>query len=381
MKVYNHLTKNKCPGCGLGKPNLYNFRNSDEYLKKVIPKVLKERRQLGLEGLVGGLECVIINTELDRQKQAVTELLRYTGLNFEVAFEDEAYRTCVLKTKGSADFLIRSRKTRVNPFYKINQKPLSRTLPNTRIETFVFLTNDIKKYYIIQKKRGMKFLTKNIMETDNYYFIQTKPSSFTGNSLGFIQWKTKYRKYLDSNSTLLNWQFIKPAKKYLKNIHQLDHAATRVHARDRDAAIIEFMQLTNYNFEFAMYIRPLNSITNVARLSAKDYGMVFTSGISDYVSDELSGPTERFIRNYGTRVHHIAFRTEHIEETFANIKKDGMKFLIELVGSPKEGLKQTFTMPSKNTMLVNEYIHRYKGFDGFFTKSNVTLLTAATDKQ
>ena len=29
----------------------------------------------------------------------------------------------------------------------------------------------------------------------------------------------------------------------------------------------------------------------------------------------------------------------------------------------------------------NEYIHRYSDFDGFFTKSNVTLLTGATDKQ
>jgi hypothetical protein len=58
-----------------------------------------------------------------------------------------------------------------------------------------------------------------------------------------------------------------------------------------------------------------------------------------------------------------------------------MDFLIELVGSTKEGLKQTFTLPSEHTLLVNEYIHRYKNFDGFFTKSNVTLLTGATVKQ
>jgi hypothetical protein len=58
-----------------------------------------------------------------------------------------------------------------------------------------------------------------------------------------------------------------------------------------------------------------------------------------------------------------------------------MRFLVELVGSPDEGLKQTFTMPSPNTLLVNEYIHRYGDFDGFFTRSNVTLLTKATEKQ
>jgi hypothetical protein len=32
-------------------------------------------------------------------------------------------------------------------------------------------------------------------------------------------------------------------------------------------------------------------------------------------------------------------------------------------------------------LLVNEYIHRYGDFEGFFTKGNVTLLTAATGKQ
>jgi len=51
------------------------------------------------------------------------------------------------------------------------------------------------------------------------------------------------------------------------------------------------------------------------------------------------------------------------------------------VGSEDEGLKQTFSAPSPHTMIINEYIHRYKGFDGFFTKSNVEMLTRATAKQ
>ncbi|MFH1336676.1 MAG: hypothetical protein ABII96_09190 [Candidatus Zixiibacteriota bacterium] len=91
--------------------------------------------------------------------------------------------------------------------------------------------------------------------------------------------------------------------------------------------------------------------------------------------------SDRYLKNKIPRVHHLAFRTRHIESTFAAVKKDGMGFLIELVGSPSEGLKQTFTLPSKNTFLVTEYIHRYGDFDGFFTKSNVTLLTASTGKQ
>jgi hypothetical protein len=58
-----------------------------------------------------------------------------------------------------------------------------------------------------------------------------------------------------------------------------------------------------------------------------------------------------------------------------------MEFLLDLVGDRSEGLKQTFSKPSENTFLVQEYIHRYDDFDGFFTKSNVTMLTEATDWQ
>ena len=77
----------------------------------------------------------------------------------------------------------------------------------------------------------------------------------------------------------------------------------------------------------------------------------------------------------------MAFRTEEIEKTVAALNSSGMSFLIDLVGSAPEGLKQIFSSPSENTLLVNEYIHRYGDFDGFFTRSNVTLLTGATAKQ
>ncbi len=351
----------------------------DEYLKQETARVLEERQNLGLGGLVGGLACVIINTEPDRQKAAVAELLKYTGLEFVQAFEDSQYKTCVLKTEGSADFLIRSRKNADNPFITFNIAPKSRHLPNTRLETFVFETEDIEKYVSIQRGRGIVFLTDEIIHTDRFSFIQTIPSSYTGNSTGFVQWKGHKGEYFTDGSALLDWKFRQSTR--FDTVKELDHTATRVEAADREPAIIEFMELTNYNFDFAVYVKIFNSITNVTRLSAEDFAMVFTSGISSYKSDEESGPTEKFIHNYGRRVHHIAFRTEKIDETFADLRSAGMGFLIDLVGSPDEGLKQTFSEASANTLLVNEYIHRYGDFDGFFTKSNVTLLTGATDKQ
>jgi len=367
---------------------LKDLRNSDEYLLEKAPGIIAERKRLGLEGLVGGLQAVIINTEPERQRATAEELLRYTGLEYNGVFEDDNFRTCVLKTRAyhkfrSADFLVKSRirGETENPFYQLNLAPKSRHLPNTRLETFVFETNDIEEYVSIQKSQGLEFLTDGIVRMDNYSFIQTVPSKFTGNSLGFIQWTDEKGRYENSGSRKLDWDMKKSKLDHLQNVRWLDHAATRVKAQDRNHAIIEFMRLTNYNFDFAIYVKPSNSITSVARLSPKDFAMVFTSGISPYVSDEISGPTEKFIHNYGSRVHHIAFQTEEIEDTYSSLVRDEMKFLIELVGSPEEGLKQTFTEPSGNTLLVNEYIHRYGDFDGFFSKSNVTLLTAATGKQ
>jgi 4-hydroxyphenylpyruvate dioxygenase-like putative hemolysin len=219
------------------------------------------------------------------------------------------------------------------------------------------------------------------VETGSYRFIQTVPSGLTHISYGLIEWKTSKRSYATDTSHVVRSKLIKPDNPLIRNVKELDHTATRVEARDRDAAIIEFMTLTNYHFEFSIYVKIFNSITNVARLSKKDFAMVFTSGIHPYVDEAHSGPTEKFIHNYGPRVHHMAFRTEHIEDTYESLQENGMEFLIGLVGNEQEGLKQTFSKPSSNTLLVNEYIHRYGTFDGFFTTSNVTLLTGATDKQ
>jgi len=377
-QVHLNSVDGKCPVCG--GTNYHDFRNSDEYLRTKIVSVLEDRKKFGLEGLVGGLNCIVINTEPGKQKAAVEEFLKYTGLEIAEAFEDSDFRTIVLKAERSADFLIRSRKAE-NPFLQLNQFPRSRQVPNTRLETFVFKTTDIGRYVSIQKDRGIDFLTEDIIKTDNFYFIQTVPSKYTGNSIGLIQWHRNEGIYASSESRPLDWQFQKPNHSGLKNIKYLDHAATRVRAEDRDAAIIEFMNLTNYNFDFAIYVKVFNSITNVARLSSKDFAMVFTSGISGYVDDEKSGPTEKFVHNYGPRVHHIAFWTEAIDETVSTLGNTGMSFLLDLVGSPEEGLKQIFSSPSENTLLVNEYIHRYGDFDGFFTRSNVTMLTEATGKQ
>lgn len=367
--------------CGPTPSEPQDFKNSDEVLSKSVPMAIENRKEFGLVGLVKGLNAVIINTEENNFNSAVKELLDFTGLRLHSSFDNERKMEAVLKVEGSADFIVRHRRSGENPFLPYNIAPKTKDLPNTRLETFVYETTDIERYFEIQKERGVRFLTEEIIHMDEYSFIQTIPSSFTGNSIGFIQWKGKKGTYISNEDNEIDLGVEKSTSDYLKNVKFLDHAATRLESQNRDAAIIEFMELTNYKFDFAIYVKNFNSITNVARLSDKDYAQVFTTGISPFKNIEECGPTEKYVHNYGPRVHHVAFHTEKIEDTYEGLIQDGMEFLLELVGSPDEGLKQTFTKGSKNTFLVNEYIHRYGDFDGFFTRSNVTDLTRATGAQ
>jgi hypothetical protein len=357
------------------------FRNSQEYLEKQAPLIVQRRQELRLEGLVGDLACVIINVEPDQQRPAVEEMRHYTGLELTGVYEGPSYVTAVLALTGSADVLIRTRRRPNNPFRAMNNCPKTAHLPNTRLETFVFECFDLERYVAIQKGQGVKFVTEEIIRTDTYWFIQTFPSPIIGASYGFIQWRGAPKTYSFAEARNIDWSIPAPAQAYRHKIGALDHVATRLQAQDRDSAILEFMRLTNHNFCFSIYVESLNSITNVTRRSDKDVGLVFTSGIAPYVDDQASGPTEKFVHNYGPRAHHRAFATADIEEVFAALKADGRKFMIELVGGPQEGLHQTFSEASPHTLIVTEYIHRYGGFTGYFTLSNVTALTGATGRQ
>lgn len=365
-----------------------SFVNDDAALLREVDAALEARRRAGLEGLVGDLAALVINVAAQELLPAATELVETTALEAVAAVDDAtgvAGGPCLLLRDGvGADFLVKSRfEGRLNPFSPYNVGAKTGLDVAARLETFVFVCQDVPAYAAIQARRGVTFMTEAPIETDSFVFIQTVPSSYTGNSLGVIQWKRRPGAFLHADCRPLDKPLpARPGQPWRANIQGLDHVATRVRARDRNAAIAEFVGLTNYGFDFAVYVKALNSITNVARLGPGDYAQVFTSGIAPLdVDPDAAGPTERFIANYGVRPHHLAFATSAIEETVAGLAAAGQSFLSRLVGSREEGLKQIFSGMSPRTLLVNEYIERYDGFDGFFTKSNVTHLTKATERQ
>ncbi len=238
-------------------------------LVNAVPGVLDMRRDAGLDGLVGDLDAVIITTEQDRLLPAAAELLMYTGFACSGMVAGRFARTCTLSKEGSASVILQARTQGANPFLSFNTAPAAKPLRNTRLETFVFSTPDIAAYVAIQRSRGVPFLTKEPVALADGLFIQTAPSRFTGNSLGFMQWHDTERSYRPAGDLTELPAPPKPPREYLGYIGKLDHTATRVRAQERNAAILEFLALTNYHYDFAVYVKSLNSITSVARRAAR----------------------------------------------------------------------------------------------------------------
>ena len=110
MMVHETKHTSFCPRCNASNKHFYLYNNSDEYLKKEVPRVLQERKKLGLDRFVGGLECIIINTEFHKWKQAINELLNNTGAYYQESFQTQTKEICVLRQENSADILIQRRK-------------------------------------------------------------------------------------------------------------------------------------------------------------------------------------------------------------------------------------------------------------------------------
>jgi hypothetical protein len=173
----------------------------------------------------------------------------------------------------------------------------------------------------------------------------------------------------------------------------IDHLATRIYSQNRETAILEWLSLSSYYYWGSYDIKNQNSSTNVtksAHFPDEIYSpaKVFTANNTPYFVNHLErlpSPTETFVRNYGPRLHHLAIGVhdgehqgmENIDYVVNAIASQGKKFLLDVIGSREEGIKQIFSGASEHSSLIIEYVQRFGDFDGFFTKHNVAELTHA----
>ena len=338
----------------------------------------------------------------------IGELSLMTPYEYLVTLESESHWTHILRVDmNSPDFLVREVKDNSTRgiFRSLNEVyPIGARKPNSRYMGEILRVTDLHGVVDCQQAREFRFFSQDQirrLELPGNLAIM-KPSPYTHNIVGYIERPLdQIRVYaLGLSSIRTDVQEVYLAAKELQKILRIDglilpidHLATRVYSQNREVAILEWLSQSSYYYWGSYDIRDQNSSTNVTKsvhyaAETRSPAKVFTANNTPYFVNHLErlpSPTETFVRNYGPRLHHIALAVrdgetdgrENIEHVVAQIAAQGRDFLLDVIGSREQGLKQIFSSASEHSSLIVEYVQRFGGFQGFFTKENVALLTHA----
>ena len=378
------------------------------WFNEFLVKLLEERDRIGLTDIIRQIDALIINVESGCSVSYVSELALMTPYHYLVTLESESYWTHVLRIDmNSPDILIREvRNLNTHGIFRsLNEVyPIGAHKPNSRYMGEIFRVANLHEVVEIQKSREIRFFNKDQirkLELPGKMAI-VKPSPYTHNIVGYWERpEQNIRVYALGNSVIhddVNQGYLK-SKEIQKSlglerlILPIDHLATRVYSQNREVAILEYLTVSSYYYWGSYDIENQNSSTNVTKsIHYSDEKLspakVFTAANNPYFVNHLVGlpsPTENFVRNYGPRLHHIALIVadgetagqSNIDYVVEAIRSNGKDFLLDVIGSKDEGLKQTFSSASEHSSLIVEYVQRFGDFDGFFTKNNVAELTAA----
>lgn len=382
--------------------------NSD-FFETYLQRVLEERDRCGLTDMIGGIEALMITVEPGNSIEYIAELALMTPYHYLVTLDSPGHLTHILRIDmNSPDILLREVK---NPdhydiFRSLNDlHPAGSQRPHSRYLGEILWVSDREKVLELQQAREFRFFSPGALaELDLPANVSiSKPSPYTQNVVGYMERApNEVRVYhpLGNCSIVPQAQDAYGQAKALQKkmdiadlILPIDHLATRVYSQNREAALLEYLALSSYYYWGSYDIADQNSSTNVCKsvravAESVSPAKVFTANNQPYCVNHLDGlpsPTETFVRNYGARLHHIALSVkdgerggkENIEFLVEAIASQGKGFLLEVVGSRDDGLKQIFSTASSFSALIIEYVQRFGDFQGFFTRDNVARLTAA----
>ncbi len=382
--------------------------NSD-FFESYLQRVLEERDRCGLTDMIGGIEALMITVEPGNSIEYIAELALMTPYHYLVTLDSSGHLTHILRIDmNSPDILLREVK---NPdhydiFRSLNDlHPAGSQRPHSRYLGEILWVSDREKVLELQQAREFRFFSPDALaELDLPSNVSiSKPSPYTQNVVGYMERApNEVRVYhpLGNCSIVPQAQEAYEQAKALQKkmdiadlIQPIDHLATRVYSQNREAALLEYLSLSSYYYWGSYDIADQNSSTNVCKsvravAESVSPAKVFTANNQPYCVNHLDGlpsPTETFVRNYGARLHHIALSVkdgerggkENIEFLVEAITSQGKGFLLEVVGSRDDGLKQIFSTASPFSALIIEYVQRFGDFQGFFTRDNVARLTAA----
>ncbi len=395
----------------LGFPR-YGDKQNSPFFEEFLTKLLEERDRVGLSQAIRQIDALMITVEPGNSLAYVGELCLMTPYHYLVTLESEGHDTHVLRIDMSApDILVREVKdpnTR-GVFRSLNEVyPIGAHKPNSRYMGEVFRVDNLHDVVEMQKSRDVRFFNQEQvrkLELPGNMAI-VKPSPYTHNIVAY--WE---RPESDIRVYALGWSAIRhdiqAAYEQAKETQEklgldklllpIDHLATRVYSQNREAAILEYLTLTSYYYWGSYDIADQNSSTNVTKSvhhtnELESPAKVFTAANHPYFVNhllKLPSPTEAFVRNFGPRLHHLAVAVAdgemptaegsqpNIDYVVQSLRDCGQDFLLDVIGSKEEGLKQIFSSASEYSSLIVEYVQRFGDFQGFFTKDNVAELTHA----
>ncbi|MDF2379119.1 MAG: hypothetical protein P1V18_02760 [Candidatus Gracilibacteria bacterium] len=386
----------------------FGDKKNSPYFEEYLTKIYDWRDSVGLVDMVQEMHSIVVEVDESDRHAYIEELMIMTPYHYVKSFENKTFIYSLLEIgEKNPGFVIRSRKNHSDSrFISMNMlSPAAMTKPYTRYIGEVFRVSDIDELQKTLSGAGVEFTDEDQVSGGEVKFIRTVPSQYTWNTIAYIQYpKGKRQYYLEQNPEHIEdeaWIEKLQGIKNLQNelgigdlIQPIDHLATRVLHQDREHAILELLKTTSYHYWGSYDIADQNSSTNVTRNSNKfeEYrspAKVFTAANTPHYVDNivhLPSPTEAFVRNYGKRMHHIAYSVadntpgqdvDNVDKVVDALKNHDVEFLLKVIGSSEEGLKQIFSRTSKFSFLITEYVQRFNGFQGFFTKKNVAFLTKA----
>lgn len=386
----------------------YGDKRNSPFFEDFLGRLLDDRDRTGLTAMIRQVDALMITVEPANSVAYVGELCLMTPYEYLVTLESESHFTHILRIDMNApDILVREVKdtnTR-GIFRSLNEVyPIGAVKPNSRYMGEVFRVENVRAVVDAQKARDVRFFNQDQirkLELPGNMAI-VKPSPYTHNIVGYwerpehdirvyaLGWSSirndvdrAYREAMETKARLGLASLLLP----------IDHLATRVYSQNREASILEYLSLTSYYYWGSYDIPDQNSSTNVTKSVHVENELecpakVFTAANHPYFVNhllKLPSPTEQFVRNFGPRLHHVAVAVRdgetaglaNIDYVVGRLRDCGREFLLDVIGSKEEGLKQVFSSASEYSSLIVEYVQRFGDFQGFFTKQNVANLTQA----
>jgi hypothetical protein len=391
----------------LGFPRHGDKENS-AFFTEYLERLLEERDRTGLSGLIHEIDAIMITVDPGHSVRYIAELALMTPYHYLVTLESETHWTHILRVNmQTPDFLVREVK---DPnirgiFRSLNEVyPIGARKPNSRYMGEILRVTDLHGVTELQSAREFRFFSQDQirrLELPGNLAV-SKPSPYTHNIVAYMERpRDQIRVYAlgvssirdDVQEAYLRAKALQETLGINDLILPIDHLATRVYSQNREVAILEWLSLSSYYYWGSYDIKDQNSSTNVTKSihypeEIRSPAKVFTANNTPYFVDHLEkppSPTETFVRNYGPRLHHVALAVrdgeregmENIEFVVSRIQAQGRNFLLDVIGSKQQGLKQIFSSASEHSSLIIEYVQRFGDFAGFFARDNVAQLTHA----